>query len=365
MVQEKQFTIRQADGQMFGPYTLEQIKQLIREGRVSTTDMVAPVGQTFVPIRSFFELDVLFHEHASTAQIPTELLSGEIGATELLAGLQPVKIILPEKGQSAFATFAGDLHKIPFPRLYYSLFIHQQTGRLLLTQPGDKTREIFFLRGSPWIMRLPSEDDDLAERLLHKGLCSFEQLSDIFAETTKEGGVLLDMLVSRGVIVAGQLYEVIQEQFRTRLLSTFSWKEGRYLFFANERPKENGVPLNLDNLGLIKQGVSQCYQQQYIQWVMEPHYNKLLSKLSHSLITLEQLHFTAKEARMYNLITRGGTLWQFIAHVEQTRVATLEEILQFIYFLATLDMIQINEQTLWPPLTDNLRMLNSTTPPPS
>lgn len=362
MVQRKQYTLRQINGEMFGPYTLDQIKQLIQEGRLSVRDMLAPVGQTFAPIHSFPELARWFRDTSATSHPSMELLSGEIGASDLLAGLQPIKIILPEHSQGAFSTFAGDLQKLPFPRLYYSLFIHQQTGRLLLNQGEALTREVFFLRGSPWIIRLTSEDDDLAERLLRKRLCSFEQLSENIAQATALGGTLTDHLVMNHVVAPSQLYEVMQEQFQDRLLSTFTWIEGRYLFFAHEKPKESGVPLNLDNLSLLKEGIYKNYRLHYVQWVMEPHYNKLLSKLSHPHITLEQLRLTAKEARMYNLIARGDTLWQFVTHVEQTRVASLEEILRFLYFLATLDMIQLNEQTLWPPLTDNLRMLNSGAP---
>ncbi len=361
MTQRKKYTVRQANGNLYGPYDLEQLQQMIREGRIQPNDAIAAVGQTFQPLQAY--PDLLKYLPKNTPQgtpVAMELLSGQIGATDLLVGLQPIRVLYPDADGSGFATFAGDLSKIPFPRLYYSLHIHNQTGRLLLIQSESLTREIYFLRGAPWIIKLPTEEDDLAQRLLNRKLCTFEELSEGMAQARERGGQFSDHLVALQFVAAGQLYEVLQEQFRDRLLSTFAWKEARYLFFANEKPKESGVPLNLDNLKIVKQGIMDHYEMQELQWVIEPHYNHSLIKLSHPHVRQDQLHFSAKEARMYNNIGRAGTVWQFIHHIEQSHVATQLEILQFLYFLAALDMIHINEQTLWPPLVDNLRMLQGT-----
>ncbi|TNE49985.1 MAG: hypothetical protein EP343_09700 [Deltaproteobacteria bacterium] len=355
------YTVRRADGELFGPLNLDQVKQMIQAGQVHPDDMLALIGQTFQPFRSFSELQHLFPRYVLSAPSSMDLSSGEIGATELLEGLQPVKIIIPDEQQANFATYAGDLKDVPFARVYYSLYIYNQTGRLILSQSEDKTREIYFLRGVPWIIKLPTEEDDLPQLLLDGGFCTFDEISEGMARASERSTALGDQLVAMNAIAPGQLYQVLQDQFRLRLMSTFHWRVGRFLFFSNHKPKESGLPLNLDNLLLLKEGIASSHSLSDLQWVMEPYYNKALSKMTHPQIRLEELRFSSKEARMYNLLGRGENVWQFISRIEQLHVATLEEILRFLYFLGAIDMIQIGEQSLWPPISDNLRLLQGAT----
>lgn len=352
-----QYTVRRVDGELIGPLSIDQVKQMIQAGQIYPSDMLAQIGQTFQPLHSLPELNHLFPGHLPMTPPSLELQSGEIGAADLLSGLQPVKILIPDEHQAGFATYAGDLTGLPFPRLYYSLFIYKQTGRLLLAQSEEKTREVFFLRGVPWIIKLPTEEDDLPQLLLDGGYCTFDEISEGIARATEHSTELGDQLVAMNAIAPSQLYNVLQEQFRLRLMTTFNWREGRYLFFANHKPKESSVPLNLDNLLLLKEGIAACYSLTDLQWVLEPYYNKALAKMTHPQVRLDDLRFSSKEARMFNLIGKGENLWQYISRIEQLRVATLEEILRFLYFLGAIDMIQIGSQSLWPSLSDNQRLL--------
>ncbi len=261
--------------------------------------------------------------------------------------------------KTASAPYAGNISEVPFPRLYYNIYINEYTGRLMLIDNSQLSREIFFVRGTPWIIRFPGESDDLPQRLVAKRLCTFEQLKIAMNRVAEFGGELVDHLVALSFIEPGVLYEVLKEQFIERLMSLFEWQKGRYLFFINERPQSSAFPITIDNLQTIKEGIYTRVDPLYIKMELEPHYNHPIKIAVHPKIQLEELRLSGKETRIFNQINKVSNLWQLISQIEFARVATREEIHRFIFFLGIIEMIRVNNQTLWRSLIDSMRLLQS------
>jgi hypothetical protein len=171
-----------------------------------------------------------------------------------------------------------------------------------------------------------------------------------------QGKQLSDHLAMMNFVAANSLYEVLQEQFRDRLLGTFHWQDGRYLFYADERPIDSGIPLNLDNFNTIKDGIYSAYDLHFFEQKFEPHYHHKVNYLSNPHALIEHIRLSPQEARIYTQIKRSETLWTMITNLKNINITSVEEILRFIYFLGVIDLIQIDKQTLWPMLTSPLSL---------
>jgi hypothetical protein len=103
---EHSYTIRAADGQEYGPATLEQLTGWVREGRVSSdTELKRSDMQHWSPAASFTELQSVFAPVAPVASAPGTPRT--IAPTPVAASEDPQALAQLKSGASWFYWIAG------------------------------------------------------------------------------------------------------------------------------------------------------------------------------------------------------------------------------------------------------------------
>lgn len=359
------YALRDLNGDLVGPLTLQKVQELVRSRRVSDSSSLAVVGKPFRPLVDYPELkDVLREVRSSSSLDVVEGLPAEV----LLEDLQPMRVIFPESHAAPALQapmYAGQLEDVPLPRLLYGLYSQQASGRLLLTAEDQSERQIFFVRGVAQMLPSLSDPEDLVQRLAERRIAPAQQLREFAQRATRPGTSFLGHhLVSRGIVDPYTLSEVYRDQMSGFVIDSFFFRRGRYLFFANEKPHETPIPLQLQPLSLIKAGVFHAYLSKRLQWYMEPYYHCQVSIGENEVVSLDDLKMTPQEARLYNQAKRGrSTLWELIRAGERAGGIGFEDIQRFLFFLAELEILLLNGQVLGECVQDDRLLLGGSNRP--
>lgn len=357
------YALRDLNGDLVGPLTLQKVQELVRSRRVSDSASLAVVGKPFRPLVDYPELkDVLFEVRSSASFDVAEGLPPEV----LLEDLQPMRVIFPENRAAPAMqapTFAGQLEDVPVPRLLFGLHAHQSSGRLLLTAEDQSQRQLFFVRGVPQMLPSLSDPEDLVQRLVERRIAPAQQLRELAQRATRPGTSFLGhQLVAMGIVDPYTLCEVYIEQLSGFVIDSFFFRRGRFLFFASEKPQEAPIPLQVQLLSLIKAGVFHAYLSKRLQWYLEPYYHCQVSIAENESVSLDDLKMTPQEARLYNQAKRGrSTLWELIRAGERAGGIGFEDIQRFLFFLAELEVLLLNGQVLGDRLQDERLLLGGST----
>ncbi len=361
MTKSRQYAVRLKDGTIMGPLTIHKVQELLSAGHINHDDRIAIIGQTFFPIHQHPLLKKIKPIHKPIP--PQQESTFSSTSSDIFEGLAPVKIFYPTPNEQSndhkIARYAGNLQIIPFVRLFFFFHVQRDTGRLLLINEEKQTREIFWEKGIIKRIEVTSEQKTLEQRLLNKGLCSLNQLTEGLERLALKGGNLGDHLVALNYIQPYTLFEILQEQFDERILESFAWFKGRYFFFNNEKSKKkNDIPFRFDSFNLLKQGIYRYYSLKRLEWILEPHYNRVVTRPKNPDIDPNTLNFSPQEARIYNLMNKPMTLWRIIEKARKTNVAELVKIYQFLYFLGQMELILFDNKYLGPSLECEVPLLD-------
>ena len=344
---------------MLGPFSQESIRQLISKGIIVEGDFLAVIGQTFRPLATYVEFQKVTHFRPYETQDAPRFQATRSASDSLEA--VPQKAFFYRQAQSSkppeVANYVGQLERVSFSRLLYFFHTRRQTGRLLIQNPQNISREIYFVDGQPESIQTPSEGDALSRHLIATRVCSPHDLEQARLMCEHNGGSLGDVLVARGVLHPYQLFEILQTLFFRCMNDSFSWEEGRYLFFSGQTSGRNHAPLNVDCLDLIKRGIYASYKLWRLKWHLEPYYNYPITPVSNPNVDINALRFSPREARIFHLLRQRLTLWEVIQEVEQARVADTLEIHCFLLFLGHIELCLFNHQVLGGRVQDEIRML--------
>ncbi|MCB9637539.1 MAG: hypothetical protein H6727_01375 [Myxococcales bacterium] len=225
------YALRDANGELVGPLTLQKVQEMIRSRRVSTNASLAIVGKPFRPLFDYPELKGVLREVSTPVASAAE---EELLPEQLFDDIQPMRVIFPQEDAAPVVqapTFAGQLEDIPLPRLLFGLFAHQASGRLLLTADDQSQRQIFFSRGTPQMLPSLSDPEDLVQRLIERRVASPHLLRDLVQRSTRPGSAFLgNHLIATGVVDPYLLCELYVEQLTSFVVDSFFFRRGRFLF---------------------------------------------------------------------------------------------------------------------------------------
>jgi hypothetical protein len=134
----------------------------------------------------------------------------------------------------------------------------RRTGMLRLDETGprgSRRKKIYFVDGKPEFASSTMREELLGEHLVRSGVCLRMEVDMALAILPRHGGRLGDALVSLGVLRPAELFGAVRAQVRERYLEALRWEKGRWAFVPNARSEEEAYPLDLDGLGLVRDGV--------------------------------------------------------------------------------------------------------------
>ncbi len=268
------YHIRTGDNHVIGPMAEAALINMIRSRSITPDDAVSLASRPFTALREITHLRLLVEE-----------LIGERG--------EPV--------------MNGPVTRVSFADLVFQLYGDRATGCLEMHR-DLAVKSIYFRRGRPQHIASNQRSEMLGQFLVSQGFVSQSDVDLAADQAYASGGRLGDILVGLNLIKPYQLYQVLERQFRVKFIDAFSWEGGEYRFFAGEQAPDGIVPLDLDPVSTLVEGVRTHLPLS----VIEPYFEAFLDipyrRNRNASISVELLRFQAREAKALGLLLSSRTL---------------------------------------------------------
>ncbi len=149
---------------------------------------------------------------------------------------------------------AGDLNVITAMRLLADLAVAGETGLLRLERDqGEK--EIFIVAGSPESVSSGEASERFGEYLVARDVLTPQDLDLALGMLPHYNNKLGDTLVALGMLRPLDVFRLLSEQVRDRVIDVFAWPEGAFAFYRGVVNRQESFPLGLDTFEMLGAGV--------------------------------------------------------------------------------------------------------------
>ena len=149
---------------------------------------------------------------------------------------------------------AGDAGVISPMRIFSELAVARETGLLHFELP-DRTKEIYLVGGAPASVTSSLPSERFGEYLVAKGALRPSDLEQALSALPRYAGRLGDTVVGLGFLKPLEVFRLLSEQVRDRVVDVFTWTESRFAFFRGVTDEREGFPLGLNALEILGLGV--------------------------------------------------------------------------------------------------------------
>jgi len=152
----------------------------------------------------------------------------------------------PDKG--------GDLSVIAPMRVFADLAIAGETG-LLRFELQPHVKEIYLVRGAPESINSSLKNERFGEYLVSRGFLTAQNLDMAMSQLPRFSGKVGDTLVGLGFMRPLDVFRLLSQQVRERVMDIFGWVQGYYSFYRNVRNPQEAFPLGLDTFEILGAGL--------------------------------------------------------------------------------------------------------------
>jgi serine/threonine-protein kinase len=149
---------------------------------------------------------------------------------------------------------AGDISVITPMRLFCDLAVAGETGLLRFEVPGT-IKEIFLVGGAPESVSSSLPSERFGEYLVTKEILGRGDLELALGMLPHYNGKLGDTLVALGLLRPLDVFRLLSQQVRDRVIDVFGWTEGTFAFFRGTTNPSDSFPLGLDTFEILGAGV--------------------------------------------------------------------------------------------------------------
>jgi eukaryotic-like serine/threonine-protein kinase len=149
---------------------------------------------------------------------------------------------------------AGDLSIITPMRLLADLAVAAETG-LLRFECDDSQKEIFVVAGAPESVSSADTGERFGEYLVGRDILTGHDLDLALRMLPHYNGKLGDTLVALGMLRPLDVFRLLSEQVRDRVIDVFAWTEGTFSFYRGVVNRQESFPLGLDTFEMLGAGV--------------------------------------------------------------------------------------------------------------
>jgi serine/threonine-protein kinase len=149
---------------------------------------------------------------------------------------------------------AGDVSVITPMRLLCDLALAGETG-LLHFELGDVQKEIFLVGGAPESVSSSHLGERFGEYLVGKGVLGPPDLELALSMLPHYNGKVGDTLVALGLLRPLDVFRLLSDQVRDRVIDVFAWTEGTFAFYRGVTNQQDNFPLGLDTFEILGAGV--------------------------------------------------------------------------------------------------------------
>jgi serine/threonine protein kinase len=149
---------------------------------------------------------------------------------------------------------AGDVSVITPMRLFCDLAVAGETGLLRFELAGT-VKEIFLVGGAPESVNSSLPSERFGEYLVAKDVLGQGDLDLTLSMLPHYNGKLGDTLVALGLLRPLDVFRLLSQQVRDRVIEVFGWTEGTFSFFRSVTNPKASFPLGLDTFEILGAGV--------------------------------------------------------------------------------------------------------------
>ena len=149
---------------------------------------------------------------------------------------------------------AGDLGVISPMRVFADVAIAGETGLLRFERAGE-AKEIFLVTGSPESVNSSVTSERFGAYLVARGVLRAAELDMALGMLPHFSGKLGDTLVGLGLMRPLDVFRLLSQQVRDRVIDVFRWSSGTFSFYRGIRNEQESFPLGLDAFEILGAGV--------------------------------------------------------------------------------------------------------------
>src|SRR6185369_7401317 len=149
---------------------------------------------------------------------------------------------------------AGDISVITPMRLFCDLAVADETGLLRFEAAGN-VKEICMVSGAPESVNSSLANERFGEYLVAKGVLNVGDLDLALSMLPHYNGKLGDTLVALGLLRPLDVFRLLSQQVRDRVIDVFAWAEGTFAFYRGVTNRQDSFPLGLDPFEILGAGV--------------------------------------------------------------------------------------------------------------
>jgi eukaryotic-like serine/threonine-protein kinase len=149
---------------------------------------------------------------------------------------------------------AGDVNVITPMRFFCDLAFAGETG-LLHFELGDVRKEIYLVGGAPESVSSSLASERFGEYLVGRDILGPPELELALGMLPHYNGKLGDTLVALGMLRSLDVFRLLSEQVRDRVIDVFAWTEGTFAFYRGVTNQQDNFPLGLDTFEILGAGV--------------------------------------------------------------------------------------------------------------
>ena len=235
----------------------------------------------------------------------------------------------------------GPLNQFVFVRLVFRTFANRSTGCLELRR-GDVVKSIYFRRGRIQYIASNQHNELLGPFMVSHGFLSQADIDTAMARVKLTGGRLGDMLIGLNLIKPFQLFQVLERQLRAKLIDSFGWETGQFAFYAEVAPPADIVPLDIDPLTVLTDGVRERVSLAVLEPWFQDKLDRRFYRVRAPVISVASLRFQARESKAQGALLAHDTLRPSYEECYNNRPARLA-LLHVLFLLLHTDLLTFDE----------------------
>ena len=199
-------------------------------------------------------------EHSSARRFTPVSHPGDAAGSRGRTGIRPAGHTKSDVGRFISAApkrppdSAGEISVITPMRFFCGLALANETGLLHFELRGAE-KEIFLVGGAPESVSSSDGGERFGEYLVGRGVLGPADLELALSMLPHYNGKLGDTFVALGMLRPLDVFRLLSEQVRDRVIDVFGWTEGAFAFYRGVTNRQESFPLGLDTFEILGAGV--------------------------------------------------------------------------------------------------------------
>jgi hypothetical protein len=131
----------------------------------------------------------------------------------------------------------------------------QRTGTLTLNREAETTIRIGFRQGRICFTSTSDRRQNYSRYLVYRGFCTQEQIDHALGVQKETGVMMAAVLVRAGMLSQHDAESTLTRKTFEDLCEVFLWREGRFVFDPQAQPPQNFLPVDVDPIEVVMEGV--------------------------------------------------------------------------------------------------------------